>query len=190
MHYEKRYILPWIEYVGEKNMRRKLVLTCMSLGLILSAIQHLAAQSTHPPSLAGSWQLIFTPASPTPSPAVAPVPGLATFTSDGSVVETDGTEVVPKLIAAGTAVYSTPGHGIWQPAPAVGTLFIQFISLRVNHNATLHAKKIVTISGALDSTGNHFNGNYDYELVDPTGRIITTGSGTVTGQRIPHPLLP
>jgi hypothetical protein len=106
------------------------------------------------------------------------------------VVETDATEVVPMMSAAGTAVYTTPGHGIWQPAPAVGYLFIQFISLRVNHNGTLHAKKIVTITGALDSTGNHFTGNYGYELVDPTGRVITTGSGTVTGQRIPHPLLP
>jgi hypothetical protein len=172
-------------------MRRKLVLGCMSCGLILSAIQPLAAQTTNPPSLAGSWQLTLIPASPPGSvPPVAPVPGLATFTSDGSVVETDATEVVPMMIAAGTAVYGTPGHGIWQPGPAVGNLFIQFISLLVNHNATLHAKKIVTITGALDSTGNHFSGNYHDELVDPTGHIITTGSGTVTGQKIPHPLLP
>jgi hypothetical protein len=121
---------------------------------------------------------------------VVPVPGLATFTSDGSAVETDATEVVPMMIAAGTAVYGTPGHGIWQPGPAVGNLFIQFISLMVNPNTTLHAKKIVTITGTLDSTGNHFSGNYHFELVDPTGHIITMGSGTVTGQRIPHPLLP
>ena len=94
------------------------------------------------------------------------------------------------MIAAGTAVYGTPGHGIWQPGSAVGNLFIQFISLMVNPNTTLHAKKIVTITAALDSTGNHFSGNYHDELVDPTGHIITMGSGTVTGQRIPHPLLP
>jgi hypothetical protein len=42
----------------------------------------------------------------------------------------------------------------------------------------------------LDSTGNHFSGSYQFELVDPTGHILTTGSGTVSGQRIPHPLLP
>src|SRR5438128_5164811 len=114
-------------------MRRKLVIACMSFGLVLSAIQPLAAQATNPPSLAGSWQLTLIPASPPGSvPPVVPVPGLATFTSDGSVVETDATEVVP-MIAAGTAVYGTPGHGIWQPGPAFGTLFIQFISLLVNH---------------------------------------------------------
>ena len=172
-------------------MRRKLVLTCMSFGLLLLAIEPLAAQATNPPSLAGSWQLTFIAAGPpVSSPAVVPVPGLATFTSGGSVIETDATEVIPMMNAAGTAVYATPGHGIWQPGPAVGNFFIQFISLLVNQNETLHAKKIVTITGALDSTGNHFRGNYASELVDPTGRVIIRGSGTVTGEKIPHPLLP
>jgi len=150
----------------------------------------LAAETANLPSLAGSWQFTLIATGPQASPAVIPVPALATFTSDGSMVETDATEVVPTFDSAGTAVYGTPGHGIWQPGPAVGNLFIQFISLFVNGNTTLHAKKIVTITGALDSTGNRFSGNYHFELVDPTAHIITTGSGTVTGQKIPHPLLP
>ena len=170
-------------------MRWKLVLTGMSLGLILLAIQLLVAQATNPSSLAGSWQLTLTPVSPFASLPV-PIQSLATFTSDGSVIETDATEVIPMMNVAGTAVYATPGHGVWQPGPAVGNFFIQFISLLVNRNETLHAKKIVTITGALDSTGNHFTGNYGYELVDPTGHVIIKGSGTVTGEKIPHPLLP
>jgi len=169
-------------------MKRRIVLACMSFGLVASAIQPLVAQTTNPPSLAGSWQLTLTPVTPTAS-ALIPIHGLATFTSDGSVVETDATQVIP-MVAAGTAIYSTPGHGIWQPGPVFGRLFIQFISLLVNHNGTLHSKKIVTITGALDSIGDSFRGNYDYELVDPTGHIITKGSGTITGKRIPHPLLP
>jgi hypothetical protein len=87
-------------------------------------------------------------------------------------------------------VYGTPGHGIWQPAPAIGNLFIQFISLMVNPNASLHARKIVTIIGALDSTGDNFKGTYDSHVVDPTGHTIVMSTGTVTGERIPHPLLP
>jgi hypothetical protein len=172
-------------------MRRNLLLlACVPFGLILSAIGPVTAQIPLP-SLAGSWELTFVPASATSSGPVAPFPGLATFTPDGSVIETDGSEVVPRLNAAGTtATYSTPGHGIWQPSPAVGYLYIQFISLRVNQNSTLRARKIVTMSGALDATGNHFSGNYGYELVSPAGHIIMTGSGTVTGQKIPHPLLP
>jgi hypothetical protein len=131
----------------------------------------------------------LTPVRPTASVPVR-VSALATFTSDGSVVETDATEVTPTLNTAGTTVRGTPGHGIWQSGPAFGTLFIQFVSLLVNENETLHAKKIVTITGSLDSTSNHFEGSYSYELVDPAGVVMATGSGTVTGQRIPHPLLP
>ena len=169
-------------------MRGKLLFACMSFGLSLSAVEPGAAQATNLPSLAGSWQLTLTPVSPTASVLVR-VAALATFTSDGSVIETDATEVVPMMVE-GTAVYGTPGHGIWQPGPAISNLFIQFISLMVNPNTALHAKKIVTITGSLDSAGNHFRGSYSYELVNPAGVVIATGSGTVTGHRIPHPLLP
>jgi len=171
-------------------IKRRYLIACIALALVPSAIQPLAAQSTTSPSLAGSWQLTLIPVTPADSIAVVPIRGLATFTADGSVVETDATEVVAMTTASGARVYATPGHGIWQPGPAVGNLFIQFISLLVNPNETLHAKKTVTITGALDSTGNRFRGNYSFELVDPTGHVIATGSGTVTGVRIPHPLLP
>jgi hypothetical protein len=106
------------------------------------------------------------------------------------MVETDSTEVIPTISSTGTTIYGTPGHGIWQRGPAVGNLFIQFISLLVNHNETLHAKRTVTMTGRLDSTGNQFSGNYSFEIVDPSGRVIGTGSGSVTAQRIPHPFLP
>jgi hypothetical protein len=163
----------------------------MFSGLILFAIQPLAAQTPNPPALVGSWQLTLTPNSPpVTTPPVLPIPALATFTSDGSVIETDGTEAVPAVMTAGAVVFGTPGHGIWQPGGAIGTLYIQFISLMVNSNATLHAKRIVTITGALDSTGDHFSGAYTNQIVDPTGHVMTMGSGTVSGQKIPHLALP
>jgi hypothetical protein len=92
-------------------MRQRVLLACVSLGIILLAIQPLAAQVTNPPSLAGSWQLTLTPVSPI-VPALVPIQGLATFTSDGSVIETDATEVVPMIGLAGMTTYGTPGHGI------------------------------------------------------------------------------
>ena len=169
-------------------MKQKSLVAWISLGLALSVNQAVSGQIPSP-SLAGSWQLTFIANSPT-LVAVVPIQGLATFTSDGSIVETDATEAVPATTSAGTTVYATPGHGIWQPGPAVGNLFIQFINLVVNPNGALHAKRTVTITGSLDSTGNNFRGNYEYQLVSPAGRVITTGSGSVTGKRIPHPLLP
>ncbi len=172
-------------------MTRKLVLAGMFSGLIWFAIQPLAAQTPNQPPLAGSWQLTLTPTTPpVATAAVNSIPALATFTSDGSVIETDAAEAVPAVMAGRAVVFGTPGHGIWQPAPAIGTLYIQFISLMLNSNATLYAERMVTITGALDSTGSHFSGDYSYQIVDRTGHVITTGSGTVSGQKIPHPALP
>ena len=102
-------------------MRGKLLFACMSFGLSLSAVEPVAAQAANLPSLAGSWQLTLTPVSPTASVPVR-VAALATFTSDGSVIETDATEVVPMMVER-TAVHGTPGHGIWQPGPAIWAPF-------------------------------------------------------------------
>ena len=77
-------------------MRGKLLIACLSFGLSLSAVKPVIGQAANLRSLTGSWQLTLMPVSSTASsPTVVPVPGLATFTSDGSVVETDATEVVP-----------------------------------------------------------------------------------------------
>ena len=170
-------------------MKKGLLLSCICFGVALAGTQFLVAQITTSPSLARSWEMTLVPLLP-PDPAMFPIPGLATFTSDGSVVETDSTEVIPTINSIGATIYGTPGHGIWQPGPAVGNLFIQFVSFLVNHNETLHAKRTVTMTGRLDSTGNQFSGNYSFEVVDPSGRVIGTGSGSVTAQKIAHPLLP
>jgi hypothetical protein len=170
-------------------MKSKFVVALVVFGAVLSVLGALAGQSTT--SLAGSWQFTLTPSGPVPTPNSPPIQALATFTADGSVIETDSSEVAlisPSVVA--TAMRATPGHGIWQPAPAIGNLFIQFISLVVNANQSLYARKTVTISGVLDSAGNNFSGNYGFTLVDPNGHVLTSGSGTVAGQRIPHPLLP
>ena len=172
-------------------MTTKLVLAGMFSGLLLFASQPLTAQTPNQPPLVGSWQLTLTPNSPpVTTPPVIPIPALATFTLDGSTIETDGTEVAPTVMAGGAVVYGTPGHGIWQPGPAISNLYIQFISLMVNSHGALNAKRIVTITGAIDSTGDNFSGAYTSQIVDPTGRAITMSSGTVSGQKIPHPALP
>jgi hypothetical protein len=99
-------------------MKGKLLFACMSFGLSLSAVHPAAAQAANRPSLAGSWQLNLTPVSPTASVPLR-VAALATFTSDGSVIETDATEVIPMMVeglpnkplhgwgAAGSRQYST-----------------------------------------------------------------------------------
>lgn len=170
-------------------MLRNLLLSCMFCGLIALAIQPVLAQTGTPAtSLAGSWEFTLTPN--TSATSKPPIPGLATLTTDGSVIETDTSEVVPVPISSGRLVSGTPGHGIWQPSPVFGSWFIRFTSLMANPNATLHAKRIVTMTVTLNSTGDQFSGGYSFEWVDPTGHAIATGSGTVAGQLMVHPLLP
>jgi hypothetical protein len=42
----------------------------------------------------------------------------------------------------------------------------------------------------LDSTGNEFSGGFSFEVVDPSGRVLTTGTGTIVAHRLVHPALP
>jgi hypothetical protein len=168
-------------------MFRKMLFAWMAMGLALAASPAGAASL---PSLTGSWQLTFIPAnSPTP---LASIPGLATFTKDGSVIETDGTELVPGPdLTIPTA--GSPGHGIWQPAPAVGTLYVQYISIVVNPNGSLFGKNVTTLTGVTlvkATTGTSFSGTYTTQFVSPSGVVGKTTTGKVEGALIPHPALP
>jgi hypothetical protein len=90
-------------------------------------------------------------------------------------------------------VFGTPGHGIWQPGPVPGVLFIQFISLFTNPDSTLSSKRTVTMMVKLNSKGDQFGGSYSFVVLEPTEQAIQaimTGSGTVQAQLMAHPLLP
>lgn len=152
---------------------------------ILSQPIFLAAAT---PSLAGSWQITLTPGTP-PTPTAATF-GLATFTSDGSVIETDTSEVVPSLgSTTGAATYGTPGHGIWQVLPSLSSLYVQYISLAVNPDGSLSAKNLTTLIVTVNSSANQFTGSYTTTQTSVSGQTKTT-SGTAAGQLIPHPLFP
>ena len=171
-------------------MKSKLVVAAVILVAVIVGMRPLAAQT---PSLAGSWQLTLTPSpNPNPTPGVIEpvILALATFTTDGSVIETDSSQVAAIASSVRNIRAGTAGHGIWQPAPVPGNLFIQFISLIVNPNGTLYLQRKVTIAGAMDPSGNNFSGSYSFTLTNPIGGFVGTGSGTVAGQRIPHPPLP
>ena len=156
-------------------MRGKTLLGSIICGLTVIAF-HLAAATT--PSLAGSWQFTLTPT----APQAAAIPGLATFTTDGSAIETDGSELVPIRLG-------TPGHGIWQIANTPSTLYVQYISLIVNPDGSLYARNVTTMFVALNSAGNQFEGSYT--IVQEIGASTTiVSSGTVSGQLIPHVPLP
>jgi hypothetical protein len=131
--------------------------------------------------------LTFTP-NPNPTPTTNPIPatetpvtGLATFTSDKTVIETDTNAAALRL---------TPGHGIWTVGPVVSHWFIRFTNLEPSPNGTLEATRVTTLTVELNSTGNKFSGGYSSTLFYATHPLAVTSSGTVTGQLMQIPLLP
>jgi hypothetical protein len=172
---------------GGDYMRTKTFLASIVCGLIVIAVQPISAAAATP-SLAGSWQFTLTPSTP-PTPPVVQIPGLATFTKDGSVIETDGSEFVPSPTSTTPINASTPGHGIWQLANTPTSLYVQYFSLVLNTDGSLFARNITTMFVTLNTKGNQFTGSYttDQEI----GSITKTlSAGTVSGQLIPHVPLP
>jgi hypothetical protein len=169
-------------------MSRKTLFAYIVCGLIVIAFQPMSA-SAATPSLAGSWQFTLTATTP-PTPPVVLIPGLATFTTDGSAIETDGSEFAPSMTATSAAIRpATPGHGIWQLANTPETLYVQYISLVLNADGSLYARNITTMFLTMNAKRNEFTGTYTTDQVIGTLTVVLS-SGTVSGQLIPHIPLP
>jgi hypothetical protein len=159
-------------------MRRKTFFAPIVCGLIAIAVQPKSAAAATP-TLAGSWQFTLTPTAP-PTPPVIQIPGLVTFTTDGSAIETDGLELIN---------HRSPGHGIWQTGPTPGSLYVEYISLVLTAEGSLDARNVTAMLLALNTKRNQFAGTYT-TVQEAGGVTITLSSGTVGGQLIPHVPLP
>lgn len=123
--------------------------------------------------------------------ACYPDSGAGNVHHDGSVIETDGTEFAISP-ASGTPApnAATPGHGIWEPAPVPGSLYVQYISMGLQADGALYAKNITTMVVTLNTAGNQFTGSYQTVQALPAGTTKVLASGKVSGQLIPHNPLP
>ncbi len=170
-------------------MSSKTLFASILCGLIAIAVRPMSAAT---PTLAGSWQFSLTAATPSASTTPATeIPGLATFTADGSAIETDGSEFAPSVSSAtAEAIKATPGHGIWQLANTPATLFVKYVSLLLDVNGALYGENLTTMFLTIDATtGTTFKGSYTtVQTVGTLTKILSTG--TVTGILIPHVPLP
>ncbi|MGC9949155.1 MAG: hypothetical protein ABSF64_22540 [Bryobacteraceae bacterium] len=154
-------------------------------GLLAIAVQPTSAAAATS-GLTGSWQFTLTPTN-TATPPVQ-YPGLATFTSDGSVIETDGSEFLKSVSTTPIVTVSSPGHGIWELGNTPITYVVQYISLVLDTDGALYARNITTMTLSVSST-NTFSGSYTTDqVIGSVTKVVS--SGTVSGQLIPHSPLP
>jgi hypothetical protein len=156
-------------------MSRKLlaVFTLLAGGAFLS----LPVQAQTNSLLTGTWEIVLQSNGSTPGPAVS---GLASFIADGTMVETDGAEIFKQPF--GTNTKGTPGHGAWKAGATSGQWYISFFSLILNPNGTLFARKIIAATVGINPAGSQFQGTYQQQVVNPSGTVLSSSSGSLSGQ--------
>jgi hypothetical protein len=106
-----------------------------------------------------------------------------TFTSDGTVVESDGGEVAPTVIPGLPTQYGTAGHGVWKCGED-GEVTLKFIEIYVFPNNTLSATGTLKFTIKLDADGDAFAGPGTFKFVDPNGNVLASGTEDLKGKRI------
>ncbi|MGO4885781.1 MAG: hypothetical protein ACLP59_33915 [Bryobacteraceae bacterium] len=128
---------------------------------------------------------------PTNPQAAANIPGLATFTSDGMVIETDGAEVAPGSSSSGTITsYGTSGHGYWVLFSNSTGFTISFDSLNINPDESLQSKRSTVANVTLSAGSNgavSLSGSYTTTVTTPDGGGQVMQTGTVKGSLMPMP---
>ena len=151
---------------------------CFMVALVLTALSQPSfargaadeKDSGHEPkTIVGAW---FNTVQPTQRPAFV---GLGNFSSDGGVVNTTSDSLPFPT--------ETPGFGRWTKT-GPQTYAITFFTLVGAPDGTLAATGKVRATVTLSPSGDEFTGVFQVDLVDPSGVLIVSDTGTVTGTRI------
>lgn len=126
-------------------------------------------------SFVGSWRLTVS------SPGSPSTQSLTTITADGTLLDSDQ-PVSPGGGGFPTTVSST-GHGVWQQI-GTGTAAISFVELVTDTQGTFLATVTINAQVTLSADGNAFGGPYTVTGVDPKGKVLFQGTGTVQATRI------
>lgn len=131
------------------------------------------------PSIVGAWQITFL----SPTGSFQPIPGVMTFTSDYTVVESDAGEVVPTMIPGSQTQYGTTGQGAWT-LNSDGEVSFKLIEVFGYPNDTLSVTGTVQFKVKLNPDGKNFFGSGNFEFVDRSGVVVATGTENLQGKRI------
>jgi hypothetical protein len=153
----------------------------MGAGLAVNLSAETGDEARRNEGIVGAWKIQFV--SPTNPPQFQPIPGVMTFTSDRTIVESDGGEVAPTVIPGVPTQYGTTGQGVWKCGED-GEVVLKIIEIFVFPDATLSARGTLKFSIKLHDDGKSFSGTGSYQFVDPNGNVLATGTENLEGQRI------
>lgn len=122
--------------------------------------------------LTGTW---FVDARPQGEGAPPPFKVLATFHSDGTIVETESDTLIPPFI--------TPGHGVWEKVRNNEFAFkVMFLTFDGQGNYTGTAK----VHGNIftNESPDRYTSPASVEFFDVDGNFLFGGDATGTGERI------
>ena len=160
-------------------MNRKASITVITaIGLIAAAlIVVISASGANPDSsanhLVGTWQLTVNR-----GPALPPVKGLTTYTSDGT------------LIGTGNTVLRGPAHGAWEHVS--GRVYADtHYFFRFDSNGMLLGSQKIRETVELSQDGDSYTATASSDQFDPNGNLTASGlPATITATRIKVEPLP
>ena len=150
------------------------------LGLVaVNAVGKTEAQdepTQHP--IVGSWRIALIVTG-----AMDQEGALSSFTSDGSVVSS----VKPVSPApAGSPfgqIFASLAHGSWTSDGTTSAAFT-IVRLQTDEQGNYLGTVSVSAVGDMGTDGESVSGPFTYDVADPTGAVIASGTGTFEGSRI------
>ena len=160
------------------------------LAILLITVAPLALAEKDEPSertLVGSWQFTVSPIKGDPN-QFAPYPGLVNLSSDNTLIESDGSSLVPTPagVVIPSAIYTSGGYGVWR---AVGARKFELVAVQIgvsDADSTLVGKNTLRFAVTLSKDGKSFSGRGSNEITDANGKPVPSLSGNeqISGHRI------
>jgi hypothetical protein len=152
-------------------------LTILSALAVLGSPRALSAQDADQAAVTsqnpeGSW--IYTVTIPDPPDAPIMFTGIETYSAGGGYVEADQLSFTPGYLA-------TAGHGVWQITGKT-TFLLTYVNLTYDEKGNPTGSSKVRQTTKL--ADNSYTGSGDYFYSDLDGKVVASGTFTITAKRI------
>ena len=163
-------------------MRRKAVLLSVVAVVLLGVLAAgrtlpTTAQDAAGEGFVGSWRLTVT------IPGLPPETFLATFGADGTFTGSPPPAAPAPPGAPVRVVLTSSAHGAWESTGDDGAAITFMVSQASEAGDFLGTVTVRSVS-RLDAGGDRATGEFTFDVADPAGTVVQSGSGTLTATRI------